>query len=144
MSTRPPADDADESPSDEDITDWPSTGPGGADSGPPWIPLGAVGLVVVGVYAFPMLPLDVYIMSNLTNTRPLAFVREWFYPTVAAGVMSASLWRLRGLMDATPLVKLVILIPAGIAVYGLTALVLARFSSWGIRNDIRSIAGSLS
>ena len=103
-----------------------------------------VGLVVVGVYAFPMLPLDVYIMSNLTNTRPLAFVREWFYPTVAAGVMSASLWRLRGLMDATPLVELVILIPAGIAVYGLTALVLARFSSWGIRNDIRSIAGSLS
>ncbi|SFH79171.1 lipopolysaccharide exporter [Halorubrum aquaticum] len=103
-----------------------------------------VGLVVVGVYAFPMLPLDVYILSKMTEIRPLLFFREWFYPLVGAGVMFVSLRRLRGLMDVTPLVELVVLIPTGIVVYTAAALVLSQVSPWKIENDIRSIAGSLS
>ncbi|WP_418285042.1 lipopolysaccharide biosynthesis protein [Halorubrum sp. DTA46] len=103
-----------------------------------------VGLVVVGVYAFPMLPLDVYVVSKLTDTRPVEFYREWFYPLVGAIVMFASLWQLRGLMDVTPLVELIVLVPAGVVVYTAVALLLARVSPWKIENDIRSIAGSLS
>jgi len=49
MSTRPPSDDSDEQPSDDDLTDWPPSDSGQHESSPPWIPLGIVGIVVVAI-----------------------------------------------------------------------------------------------
>ncbi|WP_186313315.1 lipopolysaccharide biosynthesis protein [Halorubrum salsamenti] len=102
-----------------------------------------VALVVVGVYVFPMLPLDVYIVSRLTETDSMALVREWFYPAVAAGGMFGGLWQVRKLIEVSPLVELVVLIPTGVVVYTAICFPLARYSPWQIESDIRSIAGSL-
>jgi hypothetical protein len=52
MSSRPPADDPDESPSDDDLTDWPPTDSERSDPAPPWIPIGVAGLVVAAVAWF--------------------------------------------------------------------------------------------
>ncbi|RLM64178.1 hypothetical protein [Halorubrum sp. Atlit-26R] len=49
MSTRPPSDDSDEQPSDDDLTDWPPDGPDQDQSSRPWIPLGVVGVIAVAV-----------------------------------------------------------------------------------------------
>jgi hypothetical protein len=81
MSARPPADDPDESLSDDEMTDWPPTDSDGADSGPPWIPLGGVGLAVAAVAWFfrPWLHGLVY----AAYTTPLLLVG------VVAGVVAA-------------------------------------------------------
>ena len=52
MSSRPPADDPDESPSDDDLTDWPPTDSERSDPAPPWIPIGVACLVVAAVAWF--------------------------------------------------------------------------------------------
>jgi len=104
--------------------------------------LEGVALTVVGVYAFPMLPLDVYFVSRLTGVDATAFVREWFYPLVASSVMFGGLWTVRGMVETSLLVELVVLVPAGIVVYSAVALLLIRYSPWQIEDDIRSIAGS--
>ncbi len=102
-----------------------------------------VALVVVGVYAFPMLPLDVFVVSRLTQTAPMALVKEWFYPAIAAGIMLGILWQLRRMLEVGPLVELVVLIPSGIVVYTVNCLLFARYLSWRIEDDIRSIGRSL-
>jgi len=101
-----------------------------------------VAFVVVGVYAFLMLPLDLYLTSRLTETEPLTFLREWFYPSVATGVMFGVLWQLRRMLEVSPLVELLVLIPAGVAAYALVCLLLIRYSPWQIEGDLRSITGS--
>ncbi|WP_241881343.1 hypothetical protein [Halorubrum sp. Ib24] len=49
MPTRPPSDDSDDQPSDDDLTDWPPTDSGQPDSNQPWILLGIVGIVAVAI-----------------------------------------------------------------------------------------------
>jgi len=104
--------------------------------------LEGVALVVVGVYAFPMLPLDVYLVSRLTETEPREYFREWSYPTVSAAVMFGVLWWARGAVEVSALFEFVVLIPAGVAVYAIVSLLLMRYSSWQIEGDLRSITGS--
>jgi len=92
MSARPPADDPDESLSDDEMTDWPPTDSDGADSGPPWIPLGGVGLAVVAVAWFfrPWLHGLVY----AAYTTPLLLVG-----VVAGGVAAWVTARSRGRVE---------------------------------------------
>jgi PST family polysaccharide transporter/lipopolysaccharide exporter len=72
----------------------------------------------------------------------MAFIREWFYPIVAAGSMFGGLWQIRKMLEVSPLVELLFLIPSGAIVYAVICLLLARYSPWQIEGDIRSIAGS--
>lgn len=104
--------------------------------------LEGVALVVVGVFVFPMLPLDLYFVSRLTEIEMVAFVREWFYPLVSSIIMFGSLWTARGMFEVSLLVELVVLIPAGVIVYSVISLLLMRYSPWQIEDDLRSITGS--
>jgi O-antigen/teichoic acid export membrane protein len=101
-----------------------------------------VALVVVGVYAFPMLPLDVYFVSRLTETEPTALLREWWYPMVAAGSMFGILWAVRGMLEVSALVELVVLVPAGVVTYAVFSLFFIQYTSWQIKGDLRSITES--
>lgn len=96
-------------------------------------------LVVTGVYLFPMLPIDVYLTSKLTDTPSMAFYKEYIYPFIAAGVMFGSLWYLRGLVELSPLVEFVVLVPSGAVVYVLVSTVLERQFDWGIEQILRLI-----
>lgn len=96
-------------------------------------------MVVVGVYAFPMLPIDVYLAARMVEGRSVQFYREYLYPFVAALTMFGSLRYARGFLEVSPLVELLLLIPAGAVVYFAAAFLLERQFDWGIEQNLRMI-----
>ncbi len=114
---------------------WPATAQWGIEG---------TALVVVGVYVFPMLPLDVYIISGNIETSQLRIYREYLYPFVAGTVMFSSLWYLRTLLDVPDIVEMLILIPSGAVVYVAAALFLEKQFTWGIEQNIRTIIDGLT
>jgi len=97
-------------------------------------------LVVTGVYLFPLLPLDVYLAADIVEGHSAQLYREYLYPFVAAATMFGSLWYARGIVGVTPLVELVVLVPAGAVVYFVIAFLLEQRFEWGIEQNIRMIA----
>ena len=96
-------------------------------------------LVVTGVYLFPMLPIDVYLTSRLTETPSMEFYMEYLYPCIAAGTMFGTLWYARSLVELSPLVEFVLLVPSGAVVYFVVSLLLEWRFDWGIERILRMI-----
>ncbi len=96
-------------------------------------------LVVVGVYVFPMLPVDVYLAARLVEGRSTQLYMEYLYPLVAASVMFVSLRYAALVTDLPPLVEFVLLVPAGAVIYFAVAFLLERRFDWGIEHNIRTI-----
>ena len=102
---------------------WPATAAWGIEG---------TALAVTGVYLFPMLPLDVYITANMLETTSARLYHEFGYPLVAAAAMFGSLWYVRSVTEWSSLVELVVLVPAGAAVYTVVSLLLEAQFEWGI------------
>ncbi|WP_435092690.1 lipopolysaccharide biosynthesis protein [Halorubrum sp. N11] len=100
-------------------------------------------LVVVGVYAFPMLPLDVYLSARMVNARQRQLYAEYLYPFVAASVMFVTLWYGASATNLTPLVEFLVLVPSGAVVYIAVAYLLERQFDWGIERNLRMISDGL-
>lgn len=100
--------------------------------------------VVVGVYLFPMLPIDVHLVAKETNASHLEIYREFAYPFVAAATMFGTLWYASGLLSVDPLIEFLLLIPSGAIVYLLTALLLEYQFDWGIEQNLRTIKEGIS
>jgi PST family polysaccharide transporter/lipopolysaccharide exporter len=96
-------------------------------------------LVVVGVYLFPMLPLDVYLAADCVEARSAQIYREYLYPFVASSVMFGTLWYARTLVELSPLVEFLALVPAGAVIYLAVAAILERSFDWGIEGNIRMV-----
>ncbi len=96
-------------------------------------------LTVVGVYLFPMLPLDVYLVARMVEGRSRQLYREYAYPFVAALTMFGSLTYARRFLEVSPLVELLVLVPAGAVVYVVVAYLLERRFDWGIERNLRMI-----
>jgi len=109
---------------------WPATARWGIEG---------TALVVTGVYLFIMLPVDVYMTGRVTDTPTVMIYREFLYPFVAAATMFGSLWYARTLIDLSPLVELVLLVPAGVLVYAIVSLLLEQQFDWGIEQLFRTI-----
>lgn len=109
---------------------WPATARWGIEG---------TALVVTGVYLLPMLPVDVYLTSKLTETPSMEFYMEYLYPFIAAGIMFGTLWYARGLVELSPLIEFVLLVPSGAVVYFLVSAVLERQFDWGIEQILRMI-----
>lgn len=99
--------------------------------------------VVVGVYIFPMLPLDVYWTAKVTEVEASQVFREYLFPLVPAATMFGVLWYARGLYEISHLVELIVLIPAGAVVYFAVSFFIWRGFDWGIDEDIFSIVRAL-
>ncbi|ELZ33150.1 lipopolysaccharide biosynthesis protein [Halorubrum tebenquichense] len=113
---------------------WPATAQ--------WGVAGTAG-AIIGVYLFPMFPLDVYAVSTLTRAHPLEILHEYLYPTVGSAVMFGTLWYAHGLLDVTPLFELLFTVPAGAVVYTLSVLLLDELFSWGIKRDLRYVVAEV-
>ncbi|GAA0510905.1 polysaccharide transporter, PST family [Halorubrum aquaticum] len=113
---------------------WPATAQWG---------LAGTATAVIGVYLFPMFPLDVYAVSTLIEAHPLEIFHEYVYPAIGSAVMFGSLWYAHGLVDVSPLVELVLTVPIGAVVYTVSVLLLDELFSWGIKRDIRHIAAEV-
>jgi len=110
---------------------WPATARWGIEG---------TALVVTGVYLFPMLPLDVYLTSKLTETPSMKFYKEYFYPFIAAATMFGVLWSIRNFVQLSPIVEFVLLVPSGAIIYILVSAILEWRFDWGIERIIRMIA----
>jgi len=89
-------------------------------------------LAVTGIYLCPMLPIDVYITSNMLETTSGRLYRELLYPLVAGATMFGSLWYVRSVTEFSALVELAVLIPAGALIYAVVSLLLEQQFEWGI------------
>lgn len=99
--------------------------------------------VVVGVYIFPMLPLDVYFISRTTTVHSREIYFEYLYPIIASGVMFGLLWMLIYMFDMSYIVELLVLIPSGAIIYTVAAYVVDTRTEWGIQRSIRVIINEL-
>ncbi len=113
---------------------WPATARWGIEG---------TALVVVGVYVFPMLPIDVYLASRPVEGRSIQLYREYLYPFIAATTMFVSLRYASGLVDLPPFAEFVLLIPAGAIIYFTVAFVLERQFDWGIEQNLRMIVSGI-
>jgi len=113
---------------------WPATARWGIEG---------TALVVVGVYVFPMLPIDVYLSAEMVEARQRQLYAEYLYPFVAASAMLLALRYVASATDLTPLVEFLLLVPAGAVVYFAVALLLERRFDWGIERNLRMIRDGL-
>lgn len=114
---------------------WPATARWGIEG---------TALVIVGVFLLPVLPLEVYYISRVTAIRMRDVYREFTYPIAAGSIMVGCLWIGRALVDVPPLIELLAMIPIGVIVYGFAAFAVDRWSNWGMRRNLRTIAAGLS
>ncbi|EMA59344.1 lipopolysaccharide biosynthesis protein [Halorubrum lipolyticum] len=113
---------------------WPATARWGIEG---------TALVVVGVYVFPMLPLDVYLSARMVKARQRQLYAEYLYPFVAASVMFGTLWYAAAATELTPLVEFLVLVPSGAVVYFAVAFLLERRFDWGIERNLRMISDGI-
>jgi PST family polysaccharide transporter/lipopolysaccharide exporter len=100
-------------------------------------------LTVTGIYLCPMFPLDIYLAANLVEMRTTQIYKEYLYSFVAAAVMFGTLFYARTLVAVPPLVELLVLIPAGAAIYIAVAVLLERRFDWGIEQNIQMIVDGI-
>ncbi len=109
---------------------WPATARWGIEG---------TALVVVGVYVFPMLPVDVYLAAQLVEGRSAQLYKEYLYPFVAASVMFVTLRYAVTATDLSNLAEFLLLVPAGAVIYFAVAFLLERRFDWGIEQNLRTI-----
>ncbi len=114
---------------------WPATATWGIEG---------TAAVVVGVYMFPMLPIDVYFIGRTTGMRMRDVYREFAYPGIAAVTMFGLLWAARSAVSLPPLVEFLLLVPAGVIVYALASFLLDRRFDWGMRRNLEAIVGGVA
>lgn len=100
-------------------------------------------LVVVGVYLFPMLPIDVYLAAQIVEGRSAQIYAEYLYPFIAATIMFVTLRFAADAANLSPLVEFIVLIPSGAIVYIVASYLLERQFDWGIEQNLRMIADGL-
>lgn len=103
---------------------------------------GTAGLIV-GVYIFPILPLDVYLIVNSIEGSYRRFGRELAYPLVASGLMYAAVATVDGWSSTGGVVEFVLLVVTGVLAYVAVAGLLALQFNWGVEENLRSLAGAV-
>jgi PST family polysaccharide transporter/lipopolysaccharide exporter len=99
---------------------------------------------VVGVYVFPMLPIDIYLVVKTVETTYWRLLSEVVYPLAASLVMGAVVWIAERSLDlGMPFVEFVLLTLLGIAVYVVVAFALERQFDWGIERNVRQMVDAV-
>ena len=101
-------------------------------------------LTVTGVFLFPMLPLDIYIMSRSIGMPMREMYYEFVYPMVASVPMGLTVWYLSGVSPFSSVVNLVLLIPTGAVIYGALVLLLEFATAWTVTDNFEMIYRKLS
>jgi PST family polysaccharide transporter/lipopolysaccharide exporter len=85
----------------------------------------------------------VYLAARLVDGKSIQLYREYLYPFVAATVMFGTLWYVRMLLTVSPLLELLILVPAGAVIYMTAAFLLERTFDWGVEQNIQMIVNGI-
>jgi len=99
---------------------------------------------VVGVYVFPMLPIDIYLVVKTVETTYRRLLAEVVYPLAASLVMGGVVWAAQSSLDlGMPFVEFGLLTLLGIAVYVVAAFALERQFDWGIERNVRQMVDAV-
>ncbi|OYR38232.1 lipopolysaccharide biosynthesis protein [Halorubrum sp. Ib24] len=101
-------------------------------------------LTVTGIFVFPMLPLDMYIMSNSIDMPMREIYYEFVYPMIASVPMGLTVWYLAGISPFSSLVNLLLLIPTGAVIYGALVLALEFATQWTVTDNFEMIYRKLA
>lgn len=93
--------------------------------------------VVLGIYVFPIMPIDVYLLIQSVETSLGRLLREVSYPAAASLLMGAVVFWLQRTVDlGFAMAEFAVLAAVGAAVYALGVLVLETRFGWGLRTNI--------
>ena len=99
---------------------------------------------VLGVYLFPIMPIDVYLVIQSVDTSLGRLLQELSYPAAASFLMGGVVyWLQNTLSPGSMLLELVALVAAGAAVYGAAVAVLETQLRWGLRQTFDDFVGSI-
>ena len=101
-------------------------------------------LAVTSISLVPMIPIDLYLLTNSIDVSYREIAVEITYPLVASGMMSAGLLAFADRVALSPLVEFLALSTLGVALYGVSVLLLELTFDWGIRRNLVVIAGNLT
>lgn len=99
---------------------------------------------VLGVYVFPVMPIDVYLVIRSVETSLGRLLREISYPAVASLLMGGVVYWLQSTLTLPwALLELAVLVAVGAAVYGAAVAALELGLNWHLRETLRNFAGAI-
>lgn len=102
------------------------------------------GLLISGVYLFPMLPIETYLIIRSIEGSYRRFFKEIFYPLVASVAMFVAVIRVDLLLPLDPgVVEFTILVAVGAAIYTALISVFAFNFEWSIEENLRSVVDTV-
>jgi PST family polysaccharide transporter/lipopolysaccharide exporter len=101
--------------------------------------------VITGIYIFPMMPIDTYLIARTVGTSPVRVLREVSYPLVASlGMAAAVTYVYQTVTLNAPVLEFILLILVGIGVYVALALALMFSFNWEVKQNLESIFDALA
>jgi len=101
-------------------------------------------LTVTGIYVFPMLPLDIYVMSRVIDMPMRDIYYEFAYPLIASVPMGLTVWYLGRVSPFGSLVDLALLVPLGVVVYAVLVVLLELSTEWTVTDNFEHIYRNLA
>jgi len=101
--------------------------------------------LITGVYIFPMMPIDLYLMSKTVDTSPRELLREIGYPLVASlGMGAAVTYVYQTVQLNAPIVEFAMLVLVGVVVYAALSIALMVSFDWEVKQNLESIVDTLA
>lgn len=101
--------------------------------------------LISGVYVFPMMPIDIYLISRTIETSAFRVLREVSYPLAASlGMGAAVTYVYQTVTLNAPIAEFVLLILVGIVVYIALSLALMFSFDWEVKQNLESIFNALA
>jgi PST family polysaccharide transporter/lipopolysaccharide exporter len=99
---------------------------------------------VLGIYIFPVMPIDVYLVLKSVETTLGRLLRELSYPAAASFLMGGVVfWLQNTLTLGSAVLELGVLVAVGAAVYAAAVAVLETQLHWGLRRTIDNFVGAI-
>jgi PST family polysaccharide transporter/lipopolysaccharide exporter len=99
-------------------------------------------LTVTGIYVFPMMPIDIYIIKRTIDASYRELLFEFVYPLIASITMFIGVWFVHLNLDVMPILDFGILTLTGVGLYAGSVIVLELQFDWGIRQNINTLVSN--
>ncbi|MFB6223296.1 MAG: oligosaccharide flippase family protein, partial [Haloarcula sp.] len=101
-------------------------------------------IAVTGIYVFPMMPLDIYIIARAIDLRIPRILYEFIYPALACIPMGLIVWHLEPRVPLGPFLRLGTLILTGVVIFSASVLAIESQSNWQVSDEIQRVFQSLA
>ena len=100
-------------------------------------------LLTTGIFVFPMMPIDLYIITRSVGTSYSALLSELVYPLAASAIMGAIVWYVNLVLEIPPIAEFVVLVGLGAVIYGVVTLIFTQQFGWDIDKNVRELMSTL-